>query len=152
MMGMTMIIGIVTEVAIFVFSEFEDLQAGGMRSLDALIAAGRNRMRPIAMTSIATDADAADACARSGVCDAAVQRTRKRTMPTALKGPAHRDRRRAKPTKVYDLDVEEAWETRPQPSLPPVVDVVLGICAARHKRPVGHERAERNFHEAAAFD
>jgi multidrug efflux pump subunit AcrB len=53
MMGMTMIIGIVTEIAIFFFSEFEDLQAGGMRGLDALIAAGRNRMRPIAMTSIA---------------------------------------------------------------------------------------------------
>jgi len=43
-----------------------------------------------------------------------------RQLPKALKGPAHRDRRRAKPTKVYDLDVEEARETRPQPSLPPV--------------------------------
>jgi hypothetical protein len=37
-----------------------------------------------------------------------------------LKGPAHRDRRRAKPTKVYDLDVEATRETRPQPSLAPV--------------------------------
>jgi hypothetical protein len=46
--------------------------------------------------------------------------SRPRQLPTALKGPAHRDRRRAKPTKVYDLDVEEARETRPQPSLPPV--------------------------------
>jgi CzcA family heavy metal efflux pump len=53
MMGMTMIIGIVTEVAIFFFSEFEDLQATGMPTLDALISAGRNRMRPIAMTTIA---------------------------------------------------------------------------------------------------
>jgi hypothetical protein len=42
-----------------------------------------------------------------------------RQLPTALKGPAHRDRCRAKPTKVYD-HVEEARETRSQPSLPPV--------------------------------
>lgn len=53
MMGMTMIIGIVTEVAIFFFSEFEDLRATGMPVPDSLIAAGRNRMRPIAMTTIA---------------------------------------------------------------------------------------------------
>jgi CzcA family heavy metal efflux pump len=53
MMGMTMIVGIVTEVAIFVFSEFDDLRATGMSTLDALIAAGRNRMRPIVMTTIA---------------------------------------------------------------------------------------------------
>ena len=53
MMGMTMIVGIVTEVAIFVFSEFDDLRAAGMSTLDALIAAGRNRMRPIVMTTIA---------------------------------------------------------------------------------------------------
>src|SRR5215467_13124916 len=46
--------------------------------------------------------------------------SRPRQLPKALKGPSHRDRRRAKPTKVYDLDVEEARETRPQPSLPPV--------------------------------
>ena len=31
--------------------------------------------------------------------------SRPRQLPKALKGPAHRDRRRAKPTKVYDLDV-----------------------------------------------
>ena len=30
----------------------------------------------------------------------------RRQLPTALKGPTHRDRGRAKPTKVYDLDVE----------------------------------------------
>jgi CzcA family heavy metal efflux pump len=53
MMGMTMIVGIVTEVAIFVFSEFDDLRATGMSTIDALIAAGRNRMRPILMTTIA---------------------------------------------------------------------------------------------------
>ena len=46
--------------------------------------------------------------------------SRPRQLPKALKGPAHRDRRRAKPTKVYDLDVEATRETRPQPSLPPV--------------------------------
>ena len=44
--------------------------------------------------------------------------SRPRQLPKALKGPSHRDRRRAKPTKVYDLDVEATRETRPQPSLP----------------------------------
>jgi multidrug efflux pump subunit AcrB len=53
MMGMTMIVGIVTEVAIFFFSEFDDLVARGMPVLEALATAGRNRMRPIAMTTIA---------------------------------------------------------------------------------------------------
>ena len=53
MMGMTMIVGIVTEVAIFFFSEFDDLVTRGMPVLEALAAAGRNRMRPIAMTTIA---------------------------------------------------------------------------------------------------
>jgi len=53
MMGMTMIVGIVTEVAIFYFSEYQDLP----NSLDrntALIIAGKNRIRPIAMTTFAT--------------------------------------------------------------------------------------------------
>jgi CzcA family heavy metal efflux pump len=51
-MGMTMIIGIVTEVAIFYFSEQQELApAGGRR--ETLIAAGQNRMRPIAMTTFA---------------------------------------------------------------------------------------------------
>jgi multidrug efflux pump subunit AcrB len=54
MMGMTMIIGIVTEVAIFYFSEFDDLRSTGMPTVEALIGAGRNRMRPIVMTTIAT--------------------------------------------------------------------------------------------------
>ena len=53
MMGMTMIIGIVTEVAIFYFSEYRDLRESGMPAAQALVAAGRNRMRPIAMTTFA---------------------------------------------------------------------------------------------------
>jgi multidrug efflux pump subunit AcrB len=72
MMGMTMIIGIVTEVAIFYFSEYNMLNARMMHQYDAtdstqpsnqahrqkaqrhiLILAGQNRMRPIAMTTIA---------------------------------------------------------------------------------------------------
>jgi CzcA family heavy metal efflux pump len=52
MMGMTMIIGIVTEVAIFYFSEYRDLM-GEMPFHQALVEAGKNRMRPIAMTTIA---------------------------------------------------------------------------------------------------
>jgi multidrug efflux pump subunit AcrB len=52
MMGMTMIIGIVTEVAIFYFSEYRDL-IRNVPFRDALISAGKNRMRPIAMTTLA---------------------------------------------------------------------------------------------------
>lgn len=52
MMGMTMVVGIVTEVAIFYFSEFQSL-VGTMPFTEALILAGKNRMRPIAMTTIA---------------------------------------------------------------------------------------------------
>jgi multidrug efflux pump subunit AcrB len=52
MMGMTMIVGIVTEVAIFFFSEFFDVAAGRPVSV-ALVDAGQNRMRPIAMTTLA---------------------------------------------------------------------------------------------------
>ena len=52
MMGMTMIIGIVTEVAIFYFSEYREL-IGELSFQQALINAGRNRMRPIAMTTFA---------------------------------------------------------------------------------------------------
>ncbi|MDB4875549.1 MAG: cusA [Gemmatimonadetes bacterium] len=51
-MGMTMIIGIVTEVAIFYFSEHREL-APSSSWRDALIGAGQNRMRPIAMTTLA---------------------------------------------------------------------------------------------------
>jgi len=52
MMGMTMIIGMVTEVAIFYYSEQQDLMVSAPRA-DTLIAAGLNRMRPIAMTTLA---------------------------------------------------------------------------------------------------
>ncbi len=52
MMGMTMVVGIVTEVTIFYYSEYHELRdhEHGMRRL---IQAGVNRMRPIAMTTIA---------------------------------------------------------------------------------------------------
>jgi multidrug efflux pump subunit AcrB len=54
MMGMTMIIGIITEAAVFYFSEFQSLPQNGQDSnLERLILAGKNRMRPIAMTTIA---------------------------------------------------------------------------------------------------
>ncbi len=53
LMGMTMIIGIVTEVAIFYFTEYESLIAEGRPAEQALIEAGVNRLRPIAMTTLA---------------------------------------------------------------------------------------------------
>ncbi len=55
MMGMTMIVGIVTEVAIFYFSELQELQRAqpGRAQAELLVQAGINRMRPIAMTTIA---------------------------------------------------------------------------------------------------
>ena len=53
MMGMTMIIGIVTEVSIFYFSEYTDLRNSNPASISALIQAGMNRMRPITMTTLA---------------------------------------------------------------------------------------------------
>jgi multidrug efflux pump subunit AcrB len=48
-MGMTMVLGIVTEVAIFYYSEYLELP----ESADRFIQAGVNRMRPIAMTTFA---------------------------------------------------------------------------------------------------
>jgi CzcA family heavy metal efflux pump len=51
-MGMTMIVGIVTEVEIFYFSEYDTFDRARPR-VDRLIEAGCNRMRPIAMTTIA---------------------------------------------------------------------------------------------------
>jgi CzcA family heavy metal efflux pump len=48
-MGMTMIVGIVTEVAIFYYSEFQEIGEQENR----FIVAGINRMRPIAMTTFA---------------------------------------------------------------------------------------------------
>jgi multidrug efflux pump subunit AcrB len=53
MMGMTMIVGIVTEVAIFYFSEYQDLLHKGVLPGDALVEAGVNRIRPITMTTLA---------------------------------------------------------------------------------------------------
>jgi len=48
-MGMTMIVGIVTEVAIFYYSELQELPDQKNR----FVIAGINRMRPIAMTTFA---------------------------------------------------------------------------------------------------
>jgi CzcA family heavy metal efflux pump len=53
MMGMTMVVGIVTEIAIFYFSEYALLIQEGMAHESALLQAGINRLRPIAMTTIA---------------------------------------------------------------------------------------------------
>jgi CzcA family heavy metal efflux pump len=53
MMGMTMIVGIVTEVSIFYFSEYHDLAHHGLDKGQALVQAGVNRMRPIIMTTLA---------------------------------------------------------------------------------------------------
>jgi CzcA family heavy metal efflux pump len=53
MMGMTMVVGIVTEVVIFYFSEYEALLASGLPIADARLQAGVNRFRPIAMTTLA---------------------------------------------------------------------------------------------------
>jgi CzcA family heavy metal efflux pump len=53
LMGATMILGIATEVAIFYFTEYEALLAEGMAADRALVEAGLNRLRPIAMTTLA---------------------------------------------------------------------------------------------------
>jgi multidrug efflux pump subunit AcrB len=52
LMGMTMIIGISTELAIFYVSEFTEL-AATMPARQALVAASANRLRPILMTTLA---------------------------------------------------------------------------------------------------
>jgi CzcA family heavy metal efflux pump len=52
MMGMTMIVGIVTEVAIFYFSELEEV-AGTLPLHEALMAAAQHRTRPILMSTLA---------------------------------------------------------------------------------------------------
>ena len=54
MMGMTMIIGIVTETAIFYVSEYDEIRTDGEGKHGELILAGANRMRPIVMTTLAT--------------------------------------------------------------------------------------------------
>ena len=52
LMGMVMIVGIATEMAIFYVSEFQHLSEH-MAPREALIAASSNRLRPIAMTTLA---------------------------------------------------------------------------------------------------
>lgn len=52
MMGMTMVVGIVTEVAIFYYSEYHEIKEAGSPH-ERFILAGQNRMRPIAMTTLA---------------------------------------------------------------------------------------------------
>ena len=52
LMGMTMVLGIVTEVGIFYYCEYQDLN-GSVNRTDRLIQAGLNRLRPIAMTTLA---------------------------------------------------------------------------------------------------
>ncbi len=54
MMGMTMIVGIVTEVSIFYFSEYHELlKTPNSNPETALIEAGSKRLRPIMMTTLA---------------------------------------------------------------------------------------------------
>jgi len=52
MMGLTMVVGIVTEVGIFYYSEYRDLPDAAQPH-ERFILAGVNRMRPIAMTTLA---------------------------------------------------------------------------------------------------
>lgn len=49
MMGLTMVVGIVAEIAVFYFAELESQEN---RSVEALLAAGTHRLRPIIMTSL----------------------------------------------------------------------------------------------------
>ncbi|MGH8315296.1 MAG: efflux RND transporter permease subunit, partial [Steroidobacterales bacterium] len=49
MMGLTMVVGIVAEIAVFFFAE---LEAHEEHSVEALLAAGTHRLRPIVMTSL----------------------------------------------------------------------------------------------------
>jgi CzcA family heavy metal efflux pump len=53
MMGMTMIVGIVTEVAIFYFSELQDAERQDLPLQAALHEAGQHRTRPILMSTLA---------------------------------------------------------------------------------------------------
>jgi CzcA family heavy metal efflux pump len=53
LMGLTMILGIVTEVGVFYFSEFDLLREQSVPFGEAIIQAGENRLRPIAMTTLA---------------------------------------------------------------------------------------------------
>ncbi len=51
MMGMTMIVGIVTEAAIFYYSEYQQLDEA-LQGRDRFIQAGLNRLRPLFMTTL----------------------------------------------------------------------------------------------------
>ncbi len=53
LMGLTMIVGIVTEVAIFYLTELDAQRAIGVAPTTALVQAGVSRLRPIAMTTLA---------------------------------------------------------------------------------------------------
>lgn len=53
LMGLTMILGIMTEVSIFFFSEYQSLCKNGLERFEALVQAGRARFRPILMTTVA---------------------------------------------------------------------------------------------------
>lgn len=53
LMGLTMVLGIVTEVGIFYYCEYQDLP-GSVDRHERLIQAGLNRLRPITMTTLAT--------------------------------------------------------------------------------------------------
>ncbi|ARA92812.1 transporter [Rhodothermaceae bacterium RA] len=53
MMGLTMIVGIVTEVSVFYVTEVRKLEGEVADPVQRLIQAGSNRMRPIAMTTLA---------------------------------------------------------------------------------------------------
>ena len=52
LMGLTMVLGIVTEVGIFYYCEYQDLRDLLVRK-ERLIQAGLNRLRPITMTTLA---------------------------------------------------------------------------------------------------
>ena len=54
MMGMLMLVGIVLTNAIVLITFVEQLRKGGMNSHDALVEAGRIRLRPILMTALTT--------------------------------------------------------------------------------------------------
>ena len=51
MMGMTMVVGIVTEAAIFYYSEYQKLNKT-ILGTERLIQAGLNRLRPLFMTTL----------------------------------------------------------------------------------------------------
>jgi len=51
MMGMTMVVGIVTEAAIFYYSEYQQLD-DTLQGTERFIQAGVNRLRPLFMTTL----------------------------------------------------------------------------------------------------